>query len=181
MLTRVLRLLRDSVEIGVDPVRYARRIGVTVGERCRLIGIDRHTFGSEPYLISLGDDVCVTDGVRFVTHDGSAGVFRHKYPDLEVVGRIVLHERVFVGMGAILLPGIEIGPESVIGAGSVVSRSVPAGTVAAGVPARPVRSIAEHEAAILRRAVFVRNSPPAERRRVHLEHTAGGQAGASIT
>ncbi|HYN95251.1 MAG TPA: acyltransferase [Pilimelia sp.] len=176
MLARGLKFVRDHLDIAMDPVRYARRIGVTVGEGCRLIGIDRMTFGSEPYLVSLGNVVGVTAGVRFVTHDGSVGLFRHKYPGMEVLGRIVVHDRVFIGMGTLLLPGVEIGPDVVLAAGSVVSRTIPPGTVAAGTPARPIRSMDDHESALLRRAVFVKDSPPAERRRVHLESTARASA-----
>ncbi len=50
---------------------------------------------------------------------------------------------VWVGGGAIILPGVSIGPRAVIGAGSVVTRDIPAGVFAAGNPCRVIRAIAE--------------------------------------
>jgi maltose O-acetyltransferase len=59
----------------------------------------------------------------------------------EVAKPIVIEENVWLGGGAILLPGVTIGRNAVVGAGSVVSRSVPANTVVAGNPARVIREI----------------------------------------
>ena len=59
----------------------------------------------------------------------------------EVAKPIVIEDNVWIGGGAILLPGVRIGRNAVVGAGAVVSRSVPANTVAAGNPARVIREI----------------------------------------
>jgi maltose O-acetyltransferase len=53
----------------------------------------------------------------------------------------VIEENVWIGGGAILLPGVTIGRNAVVGAGAVVSRNVPANTVVAGNPARVIREI----------------------------------------
>jgi len=60
---------------------------------------------------------------------------------LEVAKPIVIEDNVWIGGGAILLPGIRIGRNAVVGAGAVVPRSVPANTVVAGNPARVIREI----------------------------------------
>jgi maltose O-acetyltransferase len=60
---------------------------------------------------------------------------------LEVAKRIVVEDNVWLGGGAILLPGVRIGRNAVVGAGAVVSRSVPANTVVAGNPARVIREV----------------------------------------
>ena len=51
----------------------------------------------------------------------------------------------WVGAGAVILPGVTIGKNSVIGAGSVVTKDIPAGVVALGVPCRVLREIGGHD------------------------------------
>lgn len=64
---------------------------------------------------------------------------------LEVAKPILVEDNVWIGGGAILLPGVTIGRNAVIGAGAVVSRDVPANTVVAGNPARVIRVIEQEE------------------------------------
>ncbi|NIN67092.1 MAG: sugar O-acetyltransferase [Anaerolineae bacterium] len=59
----------------------------------------------------------------------------------EVAKPIVIEDNVWLGGGAILLPGVTVGRNAVVGAGAVVSRNVPANTVVAGNPARVIRKI----------------------------------------
>ena len=59
----------------------------------------------------------------------------------EVAKPIVIEDNVWLGGGAILLPGVRVGRNAVVGAGAVVTRSVPANTVVAGNPARVIREI----------------------------------------
>jgi maltose O-acetyltransferase len=56
-----------------------------------------------------------------------------------------LEENVFIGDGTKILKGVTIGRDSVVGAGSVVTRSIPAGVIAAGNPARVVRDLVDAE------------------------------------
>lgn len=56
---------------------------------------------------------------------------------------VVIEDDVFIGMQALILKGVTIGKASVIGAGSVVTRDIPAGVIAAGNPARPIRALAQ--------------------------------------
>jgi acetyltransferase-like isoleucine patch superfamily enzyme len=76
--------------------------------------------------------------VVFITHDGGTRIFRRKegYEHVVKYGRITIHDNCVIGFGAILLPGVEIGPNSVVAAGAVVGRSVPPNSLAGGVPAR---------------------------------------------
>jgi acetyltransferase-like isoleucine patch superfamily enzyme len=127
------------------------------GERIRITGMA--DFGSEPYLISLGSDVTITAGVCFVTHDGGVGVLRERHPGLHVYEEIEVGDRVFIGTRTIVLPGVRIGSDVVIGAGSIVTKDVPDGTVAAGNPCRPIRPIEEYERRALERATWWRGSP----------------------
>lgn len=125
--------------------------GVVHGERIRLTG--RVNFGSEPFLIRLGSDITIADGVRFITHDGGARIFRREHPDLHVYAPISVGSEVFIGVNAIILPGVSIGDRCVIGAGSVVTKDIPTGQVWAGVPAHFIKSTDEYRAGVLSRGI----------------------------
>src|SRR3954447_2492540 len=153
MIRRLLRRSLDAFRKANDPVAHARGLGVAVGENCRILGAQ---FGSEPYLIEIGDHVTVASGVQFITHDGGVWVLRDKYPDLDVIGRITVFDNVFIGNGATIMPGVTIGPDSVVAACAVVTKDVPARTVVAGVPARMVRTLEEYEQRSLARGIHVR-------------------------
>jgi len=118
--------------------KFARLRGVTIGQGCRIY---IRQWGSEPFLISIGDRVTVTSGVMFITHDGSSWLVRK--PDGQRYyhyAPITVEDDVFIGIGSIILPGVTIGSRSVVAAGSVVTRSVPPGSVVAGNPARIIGS-----------------------------------------
>jgi acetyltransferase-like isoleucine patch superfamily enzyme len=113
-----------------------KRAGLQIADDCHLGGWP--SWGSEPYLISIGRRVAIAGRVTFITHDGGTWVFRRekRYEHVIKYGRITIHDNSFIGNRAILMPGIEIGPNSVVAAGAVVTRSVPPDSVAVGAPAR---------------------------------------------
>ena len=121
-------------------LRRMVRAGLQIAPDCRLV--DMPSFGTEPWLISIGKHVTISSRVTFITHDGGTWVFRHieKYRNVIKYDRITIHDNCFIGHGSILMPGISIGPNSVVAAGSVVTKDVPPGTVVGGVPARPIMS-----------------------------------------
>lgn len=130
-----------------NKVAYLRHLGVRIGEGCDLLnGIK--DFGSEPWLIELGQRVTLAHGVVLITHDGSSRLFRQSIPGSSRwgnrFGTIRIHDNSFVGVNTIILPDVQIGPHSIVGAGSVVSKDVPPQMVVAGVPARPICSLAEY-------------------------------------
>lgn len=137
---RLFSYLVDCWRSKSDPVGYACRLGVRMAGKVDIYGDSRTMFGSEPFLITLGRNVHICAGVQFLTHDGGVLAFRDRFPDLDLVAPIDVGNNVFIGVGAILLPGTVIGDDCVIGAGAVVTGSIPAGSVAAGNPARVVRS-----------------------------------------
>jgi len=124
---------------------HFRKQGAQIGDGTRLL---IRSLGSEPYLVSIGDETLVSSDVFFVTHDGATWVFRDRDPSVNRFGRIDIGARVFVGARSILLPGTRIGDRAIIGAGSVVRGEIPAGAIAAGVPAKVIGTVAEfHERA----------------------------------
>ena len=83
-------------------------------------------------------------GTQFVTHDGGVWVFREKEPDVDLFGPIRVGNNVFLGHGVIVLPGVTIGDDVVIGAGPIVTKDIPSNCVAVGVPAKPQKTLEEY-------------------------------------
>lgn len=90
--------------------------------------------------VTIGEDCQIGPGVQLLTptHPLEAGPRRDK---LEAARPITIGDNVWLGGGAIVLPGVTIGDNAVIGAGAVVTKDVPADVVAVGNPARPVRKV----------------------------------------
>lgn len=137
-----------------------------MGEDCRLLGVSRATFGSEPYLVRLGNHVTITEGVRLVTHDGGVWVFRQQEPNLDIVGPITVGDNVFLGLRAIVLPGVTIGDNCVVAAGAVVTRDVQVNSVVAGVPARFLRSVDDYRQSLGGRECRTKGLNPKEKEHV---------------
>ncbi|MBS1718394.1 MAG: acyltransferase [Armatimonadetes bacterium] len=128
--------------------QYKKR-GLQLHESAHLEGLP--VFGSEPYLISIGAKTTIAGGVVFLTHDGTTRLFRQQAKFAKVIkfGRINIHENCFIGYGSILMPGITIGPNSVVAAGSVVTKDVPPDTIVGGVPAKPIKGLWEYAEEVL--------------------------------
>ena len=112
---------------------YAKVLGVKVGSNCRIYIKE---FGSEPWLISIGDNVTITSGVKLLTHDGSTWLIRDNRGRRYFYAKVTIGNNVFIGVNSIIMPGVIIGNNVIIGAGSVVTKSIPNGLIVAGNPAR---------------------------------------------
>ena len=125
-----------------SPESYARKIGVSIGSGCL---ISTRDFSSEPWLISIGDNVRIAKEVQFFTHGGIWSIRKmdKKYSGLEYFGKICIKNNVYIGHGAKIMPGVTIEENCIIGAGSIVTKSIPKGSVVAGNPARFVSTIGE--------------------------------------
>lgn len=91
---------------------------------------------SHCFLISIGDNCTLAPNVRLIAHDASM----NKHLGIGKIGRITIHDNCFLGDSVIVLSGVSIGPNAVIGAGSVVTRDIPPNSVAAGNPAKVITS-----------------------------------------
>lgn len=122
----------------------ARRKGVNIGVNCKLNGMPN--WGSEPWLITLGNHVEISFGVAFITHDGATWVFREleRYKDVIKYGKITIKDNCFIGARTTILPGVTIGENSIIGACSLVRTDVEPNSVYAGVPAKKICSTTEY-------------------------------------
>jgi len=109
---------------------------VRIGARCSIAEFV-HIWGDGG--VSIGNDVLIASHVVItsLTHDTSAA----RYRDSTVQGPIEIGDNVWIGAGAIILPGVTLGAGSVIGAGAVVTKDTPIRAVVAGVPARVIRQL----------------------------------------
>ena len=142
MIRRIYRKFFEKVICAKNPKRYARKIGVNFGTNLFIYG--KVTWSTEPWLITLGDNVHITNDVHFVTHDGGTLLFRSMISDLEITKPIVVGSNVYIGNGVYILPGVTIGNNVVVGAGAVVTKDVPDNSVVAGVPARVIKTTDEY-------------------------------------
>ncbi len=90
--------------------------------------------------ITIGDDVQIGPNVQLLTpiHPLEADIRRAGWESAEP---IAIGDTVWLGGGVIVLPGVTIGADTVVGAGAVVSRDLPAGVLVVGNPARVIRSL----------------------------------------
>ena len=138
---RVLSAIRDRLAVARREARWARLrgLGMVIGEAVWLpdsTAIDT----SHCFLISIGDHCGFGEECVLLAHDAQMD----EYLDAARLGRVVIRESCHLGARTIVLPGVTIGPRTIVGAGSVVTRTLPPDTVCAGNPARVICSLEEY-------------------------------------
>jgi len=132
----------DKVTWKLDAYRLKKRwvtlksMGMHIGTG---VNLPMNTFIDTPhcFLISIGDNCGFGGFCKILAHDAMP----NEYIDATRIGKVKIHESCHFGMGTIILPGVEIGPRSIIGAGSVVNSDIPADSVAVGNPAKVLCSM----------------------------------------
>lgn len=121
--------------------KYAKFSGVRFGKGCIFY---TKKFGSEPFMISIGDNCELSYNVDFITHDGAVWVIRNLYKEfkyIDILKPIVIGNNVFVGANSTILPGVVIGDNVIIASGSVVTKDISSNTIVGGVPAKFISTI----------------------------------------
>ena len=153
-----LRIRRNLELRGYDDFtieNYFRKQGFQIGENNQILV---RGLTSEPYLVKIGSHCLISSKVLFHNHDGGPHIFRQQLPSLQRFGTIVIHDNCFIGFGATIMLNISIGPNSIVGACSVVTKDVPPNTIVAGNPARVVSSIDRYKEKVL--ATWKKQKPP---------------------
>lgn len=129
----------------LDRVRLERRwarlrqLGLQIGEDVALPE-DTWIDSAHCHLISIGNNCGFGPGCLILAHDAQMDEFL----DAARLGRVVIHESCHIGARCIILAGVEIGPRTIVGAGSVISKSLPPDTVCIGSPAAPVATLEDY-------------------------------------
>lgn len=139
-ITQAICDMARFIQYGDLPTWYYVKKGLKVGSQ-----FDRQSGTrldiSNCWLIEIGNNVVLANRVQLLAHDDSA----EQLCGYRKIGKIVIGNDVFIGANSLVLPGVTIGDGCVVGAGSVVSKSIPANSVAVGVPARVVGTIEDYK------------------------------------
>lgn len=142
MFTRISRFL--SIRLGkISPeeltVQSCLEKGMKVGNNCH--GLAACTIDyAHCLLIEIGENVTFAPQVYLLAHDAST----KRHLDYTKIAKIKIGNNVFVGARALIMPGVTIGENAIIAAGSIVTKSVPPGTVVGGNPARVLANTTEY-------------------------------------
>ena len=123
-------------------IKKLREEGITIGKgTCIFSNIN----SSEPYLIEIGDNCTISTEVSFITHDASVGVFAGKNIYSDICGRIKVGNNCFIGCKAIILYGVSIPDNTIVAAGSVVSKTITEpGCIVGGNPAKVIGRVEDY-------------------------------------
>jgi maltose O-acetyltransferase len=137
--------LLSRIKGSIDRARIERRwrrlraLGMTIG---RDVWLPASTWIDSDYcfLISIGDHCGFGEECHILAHDAQMDEFL----DAARIGRVIVHKSCHIGARTVILPGVEIGPRTLVGANSVVSKTLPPDTVCAGSPAKVICSLEEY-------------------------------------
>ena len=155
MLKKIRNLYKHQVYRKLHPLEYAKKCGVNIKGELYIYGTVN--WGTEPWIITVGNNVHITNGVNFITHDGGTLLFRKEIPDLEITKPIVVGNNVYFGNDVTILPGVTIGNDVVIGTRAVVTKDIPDNSVIGGVPARIIKTTDEYLEKIKKESLHLGN------------------------
>jgi acetyltransferase-like isoleucine patch superfamily enzyme len=118
-------------------INSLKKNGVKIGDDCNIYS---DLITSESYLITIKNNVTISNDVQFITHDNSICKVIPEYTD--VFGEIVIGNNCFIGARTIILPGVTLADNIIVGSGSVVTKSFhEEGVIVAGNPAKIIGNI----------------------------------------
>ena len=126
-------------------VEYLRKQGIEIGENCRIRPKTARIDVTRPSLVSIGDNCYMNENFTLLTHDWVSNVFIHSERNfVNSSGKVRIGNNVSFGQNVMVLKGVTIGDNCFIGAGSIVTRDIPANSIAVGTPCRVVMSLEDY-------------------------------------
>jgi len=144
---KIIQIIRKCflyVYFKINPINCSRLMGVKIGENCKIYGNSPSMWGTEPFLITIGNNVFITDGCKFINHDGGTLILRKKTPSLEITAPIFIGNDVYLGIETLIMPGVKIGNNVIVGARSIITKNVEDNSVMVGIPAKKIKSVDEY-------------------------------------
>lgn len=135
------KLIRKLYQHFCPIIQQAEKAGVLLGKDNEIQS--KFWERAEPYLITIGNNCQITLGVKIFTHGGGK-VVRHISKNFDVFGKVRIGNNVYIGNNSLIMPGVTIGDNVLVAAGSVVTHSVPDNVVVGGNPARILCSLEEY-------------------------------------
>ena len=139
LLRRMLRHVGEDVVVRAP--FYCEYGEISIGDRT-FVNVGAVVLDVAPVTIGAHCQIATCVQLLTATHPADPGPRRAGWESAEPIG---VGDNVWLGGGVIVLPGVTIGDDTVVGAGSVVTRDLPAGVVAVGNPARVLREIGERD------------------------------------
>lgn len=127
-------------------IKFLRKKGCVIGKNCVFRNVKTARIDiTRPSLIEIGSNVDMNHNFQIMTHDWAAGVFRNVFHNiLPSSGKVKIGSNIYFGTDVIVLKGVTIGDNCVIAAGSIITKDIPANSVAAGAPAKVICTLEEY-------------------------------------
>lgn len=143
LIKRIVYKEKATSETYID---YLRKLGVSIGDDCTFYAPSQSPIDIQyPWMVTIGNHVRITAGVKILTHDYSWSVLKlmpeHEGEILGACGHVKIGNNVFIGRGTIIIRNVTIGDNVIIGAGSVVTKDCESNGVYAGNPARRITDV----------------------------------------
>lgn len=139
-IKKMILNLKRFLQYGDLPTKYYTKRGMKVGKNFNRQGGCKFD-PSNCWLISIGNNVTLSNKVTVLAHDDSIRMFT----GYRKIGTVEIGDNVFIGANTTVLPNVKIGNNVIIGANSLVNKSIPDNSVAAGVPCKVLFSIDKYK------------------------------------
>lgn len=148
MINELFKIIRYKIK-GITNEQLSLQANIKAGLKVgkNVYGIEGCTIDhGHCWLIEVGDNVVFAPQVYLLAHDTSS----KKLVEYVKIGKIKIGNNCFIGARAFIMPGVEIGDNTVIGAGSLVTKSFPANVVIGGNPAKIISSLEEYRTRLVK-------------------------------